>query len=76
METQSVDAVQWTDVVIQNSRSKCIAFMALNNHSWNKFELRNDRNEAIELEIMEIVLISMISSFSYAIDGIARRSRT
>ena len=50
--------------------------MAPNNYSSNKLELRNDRNEAIELEIMEILLISMILSFSFAIDIIARRGRT
>ena len=76
MDTQSVDAVQRMGVVMRNPRSKCIALTALNNYSWNKLKLRNDRNEAIELEIMENLLISMILSFSFTIDRIARRSRT
>ena len=76
MDKQSVDTVQRMDVVIQKCRSKCIAHMAVHNYSSNKLELRNGRNEAIELKIMEILLISMISSFLFAIERIASRGRS
>ena len=60
MEKQSVDAVQRIDVVIRKPWSKCIAHIQVNNYSANKLELRNGRNEAIELEIMDILLFFMI----------------
>ena len=58
-------------VVIRKPWSKCIAQMAVNNYLSNKLSLHNGGNEATELEIMEIYLIFMILSFSFASERIA-----